>query len=162
MAPQVGTCDDCHLSLFRPTGWAPRSGVPLPVRAVDHLAAGSELRHFAPDDRLNDGLRRESTWLGSPGVSGASGRPLGRVGARQRFIHVGRPRTNGCVERVQGTILEECWKPSFARRPVPKQTGLRRDHVRYLDSYNADRAHTGRWTRGRTPESVIGKARLWS
>jgi hypothetical protein len=34
--------------------------------------------------------------------------------------------------------------------------------MRYLDYYNTDRAHTGRWTRGRTPESVIGKARLWS
>ena len=36
------------------------------------------------------------------------------------FIHAGRPQTNGCVERVQQTILEECWKPSFARYLVPK------------------------------------------
>ena len=84
------------------------------------------------------------------------------LGARQRFIHAGRPQTNGCVERVQGTILEECWKPSFARHLIPKQNGLRRDLARYLRYYNTDRAHTGRWTRGRTPESVIGKARLWS
>ena len=87
---------------------------------------------------------------------------LAALGARQRFIHAGRPQTNGCVERVQGTILEECWKPSFARHLIPKQTGLRRDLARYLDYYNTDRAHTGRWTRGRTPESVIGKAKIWS
>ena len=31
--------------------------------------------------------------------------------------------------------------------------------MRYLDYYNTDPAHTGRWTRGRTPESVIGKAK---
>jgi hypothetical protein len=31
----------------------------------------------------------------------------------------------GCVERVQQTILEECWKPAFARYLIPKQTGLR-------------------------------------
>ena len=81
MAPQVRTCDDCHLSLFRPAGRA-WSVVPLPVRTVHHLAVGSELRHFAPDDRLNVYvLRRESTWLGRPGVSGASGRPVGLVGA---------------------------------------------------------------------------------
>jgi len=34
---------------------------------------------------------------------------------RHTFIHAGRPQTNGCVERVQGTILQECWKPAFAR-----------------------------------------------
>ena len=72
------------------------------------------------------------------------------------------PHRNGCVERVQGTILEECWKPAFARHLIPKQTGLRRDLERYLRYYNTDRAHTGRWTRSRTPESVIGKAKLWS
>ena len=88
------------------------------------------------------------------------GETVAELGARQRFIHAGRPQTNGCVERVQGTILEECWKPSFARHLIPKQNGLRRDLVRYLDYYNTDRAHTRRWTRGRTTESVIGKAKL--
>jgi transposase InsO family protein len=31
-----------------------------------------------------------------------------RVSARHLFIHAGRPQTNGVVERVQETILEEC------------------------------------------------------
>ena len=31
-----------------------------------------------------------------------------KLGARHRFIRAGRPQTNGCVERVQQTILEEC------------------------------------------------------
>ena len=31
-----------------------------------------------------------------------------------------------------------------------------------IDNYNTDRAHTGRWTRGRTSEGVIGRAKLWS
>jgi transposase InsO family protein len=30
------------------------------------------------------------------------------VGAHHRFIRAGRPQTNGCVERVQQTILDEC------------------------------------------------------
>jgi transposase InsO family protein len=83
------------------------------------------------------------------------------LGAEQRFIHAGRPQTNGCVERVQGTILDECWRPTFARSLVPKYTGLRRDLERYLRYYNTDRAHTGRWTRGRTPDAVLGKAKMW-
>ena len=90
------------------------------------------------------------------------GAAVAELGAEQRFIRAGRPQTNGCVERVQGTILEECWKPAFARHLIPKQTGLRRDLEHYLRYYNSDRAHTGRWTRGRTPESVIGKAKVWS
>jgi transposase InsO family protein len=87
---------------------------------------------------------------------------LATVGARHLFIHAGRPQTNGVVERVQQTILEECWKPAFARYLIPKYTGLRLDLDRYLRYYNTDRAHTGRWTKGRTPEEVIGKVKMWS
>jgi len=31
----------------------------------------------------------------------------------------------------------------------------------YLRYYNTERAHTGRWTSGRTPAEVLGKAKLW-
>jgi transposase InsO family protein len=89
-------------------------------------------------------------------------RTIHELGTVQTFIHPGRPQTNGVVERVQGTILEECWKPAFARALVPKIQGLGRDLERYLDYYNTDRAHTGRWTRGRTPDQVIGAAKMWS
>jgi transposase InsO family protein len=85
---------------------------------------------------------------------------IATLGARQSFIRAGRPQTNGCVERVQQTILDECWKPAFARYLIPKQTGLRLDLERYLRYYNTERAHTGRWTRGRTPDEVLGKAKL--
>ena len=87
---------------------------------------------------------------------------LSSLGARHVFTHAGRPQTNGCVERVQQTILEECWKPAFAHYLIPKYTGLRRDLVQYLRYYNNDRAHTGRWNRGRTPEQVLGKAKIWA
>ena len=86
---------------------------------------------------------------------------IAKLKARQTFIRAGRPQTNGCVERVQQTILDECWKPAFARYLIPKQTGLRLDLERYLRYYNTERSHTGRWTKGRTPEGVLGKAKLW-
>lgn len=85
-----------------------------------------------------------------------------KLGAEHRFIRSGRPQTNGCVERLQGTILEECWKPAFARAMIPRYTGLQRDLENYLRYYNTDRAHTGRWTKGRTPAQVIGAAKMWS
>jgi len=84
------------------------------------------------------------------------------LGAEHRFIRSGRPQTNGCVERLQGTILEECWKPAFARALVPAYQGLQRDLESYLVYYNTDRAHTGRWTQGRTPGQVIGANKMYS
>ena len=81
------------------------------------------------------------------------------LGARQRFIRAGRPNSNGCVERLQLTILEECWRPSFARSLVPKLTALQRDLDEYLTSYNFDRAHTGRITNGRVPADIVFGAR---
>jgi len=82
-------------------------------------------------------------------------RGLQRLGIEQRRIHAGRPQTNGHVERLQQTILEECWRPSFARSLVPRLTALQRDLVQYLGDYNFDRAHTGRLTQGRVPAEIV-------
>ena len=107
-------------------------------------------------------LQRVSTDNAGEFTSATFTDALRRAGVRHTRIRAGRPQSNGCVERVQGTMLEECWKPAFARHLIPKQTGLRRELVRYLEYYNTDRAHTGRWTRGRTPDSVLGKTKIWS
>ena len=80
-------------------------------------------------------------------------------GAKHRFIRAGRPQTNGCVERVHRTILEECWRPSFARALVPRYTALKRDLDAYLNYYNFERAHTGRRNLGRTPSELVYGAR---
>jgi transposase InsO family protein len=37
------------------------------------------------------------------------------AGTLHSQIRSGRPQTNGHVERLQRTILEECWRPAFAR-----------------------------------------------
>jgi transposase InsO family protein len=87
------------------------------------------------------------------------GRAVERLGARQRFIRAGRPTANGHVERMQLTLLEECWRPSFARSLVPRLTALERDLDEYLAYYNTDRAHTGRLTRGRVPAEVVYRGR---
>jgi transposase InsO family protein len=100
-------------------------------------------------------LERVLTDNGSEFRSGVFGATVRELGATQTFIRAGRPATNGAVERVQRTILEECWRPSFARSLVPKFTGLARDLEAYLAFYNEQRAHTGRLTNGRTPAEVI-------
>jgi transposase InsO family protein len=78
-----------------------------------------------------------------------------QLGARHRFIRAGRPNSNGCVERVQLTILEECWRPAFARSLIPKSSALQHDLNEYLIDYNYDRAHTGRLTQGRVPADIV-------
>jgi transposase InsO family protein len=80
---------------------------------------------------------------------------LAALAIQQRRIRAGRPTSNGHVERLQQTILEECWRPSFARSLVPKLTALERDLDRYLDYYDFDRAHTGRLTQGRIPADIV-------
>jgi len=80
-------------------------------------------------------------------------------GARQRRIKAGRPNSNGCAERVQLTILEECWRPAFSRSLAPRITALERDLDEYLRYYNFDRAHTGRLTKGRVPGDIVFGAR---
>jgi transposase InsO family protein len=87
---------------------------------------------------------------------------LAELQVEHRFIRSGRPQSNGCVERLQGTILDECWKPAFARYLLPGYMGLERDLKQYLVYYNHDRIHRGRWTQGRTPAQVIGAAKMYS
>jgi len=82
-----------------------------------------------------------------------------RLGARVTHIHAGRPQTNGHVEALHKTILEECWRPAFARYLYPRFTGLRRELERYLAFYNYDRVHHGRLTRGRIPAEIVYGAR---
>ena len=106
-------------------------------------------------------LERISTDSGSEFRSAAFTAEISRLGALHTRISPGRPQSNGFVERVQRTILEECWKPAFARYLVPRYMGLRRELERYLELYNFDRTHNGRHTRGRIPAEVLGAAKMW-
>jgi transposase InsO family protein len=86
-------------------------------------------------------------------------RSVARLGARITHIRSGRPQTNGHVEALHRLILEECWRPAFARYLYPRYTGLRRELDRYLTDYNFDRVHHGRLTHGRIPADIVYGAR---
>ena len=60
------------------------------------------------------------------------------------------------------TLAEELGNARGPAGPIPKYTGLRLDLDRYVEYYNTNRAHTGRWTRGRAPEAVLGKEKMWT
>lgn len=139
--------------------WAELATTPLNPSA---LKASALARRVAADLRAAGWrLERVLTDNGSEFRSAAFGAAIHELGATQTFIRPGRPTTNGAVERVQRTILEECWRPSFARSLVPKLNGLVRDLEAYVRFYNEERAHTGRLTGGRTPlEALIGARKM--
>ena len=122
-------------------------------RLARRVAADMAAHGWRPERALTDN--------GSEFRSSDFGDTLRELGAVQTFIRPGRPMTNGAVERVQRTILEECWRPAFARSLVPKISGLARDLESYLRFYNEERAHTGRYTQGRTPgQTLIGARKM--
>ena len=84
---------------------------------------------------------------------------VSKLRARHSRIHAGRPQTNGNVEALHKTILDECWRPAFARYLHPRLTGLRRELDTYLHYYNHDRVHHGRLTRGQIPADIVYGAR---
>jgi transposase InsO family protein len=81
------------------------------------------------------------------------------LGAEHSRIKSGRPQTNGHVERLHRTILEECWRPAFARFLQVRYRGLKRELATYLHHYNHHRAHTGPITAGRCPADLVYGAR---
>jgi transposase InsO family protein len=80
---------------------------------------------------------------------------LEELGVKHRYIKPGRPQSNGKVEQVQNTILQECWKPALVGYVEPSITGLREDLADFLDYYNNDRPHHGRWNNGTPPATII-------
>src|SRR4051794_21719137 len=114
--------------------WAELHTTPLNP-AAKHTSA---LARRVAEDLAEHGwkLERVLTDNGSEFRSKVFGEMVRELGATQTFIRPGRPTSNGSVERVQRTILEECWRPSFARSLVPKIAGLSRDLESYLRYYN--------------------------
>ena len=95
---------------------------------------------------------------GSEFRSPAFGRTVRELGAPD--LHPGRPAGDQRrVERVQRTILEECWRPSFARSLVPKLTGLTRDLAGYLRLLQQGACPHRSADQGRTPYQALVGAR---
>ncbi len=81
------------------------------------------------------------------------------LGAHQTRIRAAARRPTDTSSGSHRTILEECWRPAFARFHFPGYTGLHRHLDSYITYYNNHRAHTARTTPGRTPAEVIYGAR---
>lgn len=61
------------------------------------------------------------------------------------------PQTNGIVERLHKTMLNEFYRIAFRKRIYNSIDELQADLDAWLDQYNNAREHQGRWCYGKTP-----------
>ncbi|HEX5924954.1 MAG TPA: integrase core domain-containing protein [Baekduia sp.] len=147
------TAIDTHSSF----AWAALVVCPPSGPTVEHTS-GLARRVAADLQQAGWQLERVLTDNGNEFGHQAFGSRL-NAGVRHSQIRAGRPQTNGHVERLQRTILEECWRPAFARFLQVRYSGLRRHFNSYLHDDNHFRAHTGRRTAGRCPADLVYGAR---
>lgn len=61
------------------------------------------------------------------------------------------PQTNGIVERLHKTLLDEFYRVTFRKKVYRGMAELQTDLDAFLRHYNTDRPHQGRWCYGKTP-----------
>ena len=117
----------------------------------------TQLAHRVAADLMRWGWELEaiSTDNGNEFRAGLFRDTLESLDIKHRFIKAGRPQSNGKVERVQGTILQECYQPALIGYVTPSISGLRRDLTDYLNYYNHHRPHRGKWNQGKPPTQII-------
>lgn len=65
------------------------------------------------------------------------------------------PNHNAVVERFQGTVLQECWRPAFHRRRFTSIRQLQTEIDAYLVRYHHRRRNHGHYMAGRTPKEML-------
>ena len=79
-------------------------------------------------------------------------------GIEHRTTKVRSPRTNGFVERMNRTLLDECFRVEGRKTWYQEPAEIQRDLDRFLRYYNLDRSHQGYRLRGRTPAQALREA----
>lgn len=72
-----------------------------------------------------------------------------------RTTRIGRPQTNGFVERFHGTALDEFFRIVFRQRFYESVDALQQDFDEWLRHYNTERPHLGYRNLGRTPWQTV-------
>jgi transposase InsO family protein len=64
---------------------------------------------------------------------------------------VKRPQTNGICERLHKTLLDEFYRVAFRKKVYQGLEELQTDLDAFVERYNQERPHQGRWCYGKTP-----------
>ena len=79
-------------------------------------------------------------------------------GIERRTTRVRSPRTNGFVERMSRTRIDECFRVEGRKTRYLEPAEVQRDLDRFLRYYNLERSHQGYRLRGRTPAQALREA----
>ena len=75
-----------------------------------------------------------------------------------RTTKVRSPRPNGFVERMNKTLLDECFRIAGRTTWYISPEEIQRDLDRFLEFYNLKRSHQGYRLKGRTPAQALREA----
>jgi len=76
-------------------------------------------------------------------------------GIEHKTTRVGRPQSNGFVERLHRTLLDEHFRVKGRQKWYESVEEMQKDLDAYLAFYNQKRPHQGRGMNGRTPEQAF-------
>src|SRR5256886_3443538 len=112
--------------------------------AHDAVAAATFLREVVVPHYQRAGwpMRRVLT-DGGPEFKGAFDAACRRLRIRHTRTKPRHAWTNGFVERLQGTILQEHWRVAFRRHYFPSRRALQRAPDGFMRHYNIERPHQG-------------------
>jgi transposase InsO family protein len=79
-------------------------------------------------------------------------------GIEHRTTKVRSPRTNGFVERMNRTLLDECFRVHGRTTWYEGPEQIQADLDRFLEHYNLQRTHQGYRLKGRTPAQALREA----
>jgi transposase InsO family protein len=83
---------------------------------------------------------------------------LALEGIQHRTTKVRSPQTNGFVERMNRTLLDECFRVEGRKTWYVTPAEIQRNLDRFLAYYNLERSHQGYRLRGRTPAEALREA----
>ena len=124
--------------------------------AHDARAAATFLREIVvPHFRQAGWPVRRVLTDGGPEFKGAFDVACHDLGLRHTRTKPRHAWTNGFVERLQGTILQELWRVAFRRRYFTTRAALQRALDGFMRYYNTERPHQGYRLRGRPPAALV-------
>ena len=119
---------------------------------IDVLLGAGVFEGVRPNElsSLQGGLdvRRRRTRIAWRGEVGCV---VGEDGIDHSRTKTKSPQTNGIVERFHKTVLDEFYRIAFRKKIYGSIADLQVDLDRWVQSYNEERPHQGRWCFGKTP-----------
>jgi transposase InsO family protein len=107
--------------------------------------------------RLGYPIRAVVTDNGPEYVASKFADALARQNINRTKIPPRSPNHNAVVERFQGTMLQECWRPAFHRRHFTSIRQLQREADAWLITYDTRRRNHGHYMAGRRPLELLNK-----